>query len=287
MIFCRTLTDADFPQLYQATLEAFSDYVVPYQPTLDALQRMFVINGVDFGFSVGAFDGEKIIGFIVNAAGDWAGRRTVYNSGTGVLSDYRKQGISRKMFEFALPVLKENKIEQCLLEVVTENAPAVNLYQNLGFEITRELSVFKKKDLDCAAEKFKENIRIKEIELPDWELFESFWTYLPSWQNSTDSIKRSLVDETIVKTFLGAYLDQTLVGYAVLFHNSGNIPQIAVAEPHRGKNIGCALLNSLQKRVEKPLFVPNVDRSAESATAFFAANRFALLTTQQEMLLKL
>lgn len=287
MIIYRTLTDADFPQLYHATLEAFSDYVVPYQPTQESLRRMLLINGVDFKYSVGAFEGEKMVGFIVNAIGDWAGKRTVYNSGTGVIPEYRKQGISRKMFDFILPTLREIKVEQYLLEVISENKLALNLYQNLGFEIQRELSVFKKEDLICVDENLRENIEMKEIETLDWELFESFWTCHPAWQNSIDAVKRSLSDETIVKTFLGAYSNQTLAGYAIGFHNSGNITQIAVGEAHRGKNFGRALVNALQKRIEKPLFVSNVDTKAKDASAFFKANNFSLLTTQYEMLLKL
>jgi len=287
MIVYRVLTDADFPRLYHATLAAFSGYAVPYQPTQDALRRMFLINGVDLALSVGAFDGGEMVGFTINGVGDWDGKPTVYDSGTGIVPEYRGQKISPKMFDFILPVLRENKIKQYLLEVVTENEPALRLYQNLDFEITRRFSVFKRTEAVFVAANPTEDIEIKEIETLDWQLLESFWTYHPSWQNSTDSIKRSFSDKAIIKTFLGLYLRETLVGYAVVFHNSGNIPQIAVAEEHRGKNFGCALLNALQKRTEKPLFVTNVDARAEKTAAFFRASGFSLLTTQYEMLLKL
>ena len=90
MITYRCLTDKDFSQLYHATLDAFSDYVVPYQPTQDRLRRMFVINGVSFDLSVGAFDGETMIGFTVNAVGAFGGKRTVYDSGTGIIPKYRR-----------------------------------------------------------------------------------------------------------------------------------------------------------------------------------------------------
>lgn len=287
MITCRRLTDKDFLQLYRATLAAFSDYTVPYQPTKESLQRMFVINGVRFDLSVGAFDGDRMIGFTVNAVGVWSGRRTVYNSGTGIVPSHRRQGISRKMFDFILPILREDKIEQYLLEVISENEPAVRLYQTLGFEISRRFLVFKRGEVVFGGENEDENFTIKEIEMPDWKFFESFNTYRPSWQNSTDSIKRSLADETIIKTFLGLYLNGKPAGYVVVFHTSGNVPQIAVAEKYRRKGFGRALLNAAQKRTEKSLMVSNVDAQATSVSAFLEANNFSLLTTQYEMLLKL
>ena len=213
MITYRTLTDEDFSQIYRANHDAFSDYSVLYHTKPDGLRRMHLINGVRFDFSVGAFDGEKMVGFIINALGDWNGRRTVYDSGTGVIPEYRRQGISREMFDFILPILRESKIEQYLLEVFTDNEPAVRLYQNLNFEITRRLLVFKRTDTNFVAEKLNEKVEIKEMRTFDWDLLKSFWTYPPSWQNSTASMKRSLPSETINKTVLGLYLKNKIKKY--------------------------------------------------------------------------
>lgn len=287
MIIYRPLTEADFPAFYQATLAAFADYAVPYQPTEDSVRRMLVINGVDYDLSVGAFDGDRMVGFTINAAGEWNGKRTVYDSGTGVVPEYRRRNISRDMFDFIRPRLSENRIEQYLLEVICDNEPAVRLYQSLGFETTRRLLVFKRQEPVFVRERKSENFTVKRIETLDWDLFESFQAYVPSWQNSIDSMKRSLADETIVKTFTGVYAAEELIGYAVVFHNSGSIPQLAVSEKHRRKGFGRALLNHIQKQTEKPLTVNNVDAQAGGAAAFLEANGFSLLTTQYEMLLKL
>lgn len=287
MINFRRLNDEDLPQLFGTTVEAFSDYLVPYHPTFDGLQRKFIIENVKLELSVGAFDAAKMVGFTINGVGDWNGKITCYDAGTGVVPLRRKQGIADGMFDFLLPFLRENRIEQYLLEVIEENTPAVKLYQSLGFEIVRRFYVFKRDERIFVAENQSTNVEIKPIESPDWNALESIGDYQPSWQNSIDSMRRGFADERVSRICLGAYSDGKLIGYGIVFHTSGNVSQIAVAEKHRRRGIGRALLNALQSHIEKPLFVSNVDERAVEMRAFLIANGFSLLTTQYEMLLKL
>lgn len=290
MISFRSLSKKDFKQLYQTVIEAFSDYVVPMQPEFDALKRLYLIEGVDMDYSFGAFDGEKMVGFTVNGIGDWQGSLTAYDAGTGVIPAYRRKGISRRMFEHFLPVLRERQVIQYLLEVIVENKPAFELYKNLGFHIEREFAVFGRKNASFSTEPLyqsKQNLEIRDIENPEWNLLQTFWTYHPSWQNSIDSMKRSSADATINKKFLGLFLDNEMIGYGIVFPKSGNVPQIAVAKNHRGHGFGRMLLNALQNQTETPLKVYNVDEKAGGVLAFLRANGFSLLTRQYEMLLKL
>lgn len=290
MISFRPLSEEDFGQLYQTLLEAFSDYIVPMQPEIDALRRLYQMEGVALDYSFGAFDGDKMVGFTVNGIGDWQGKLTAYDAGTGVIPSYRRKGISRRMFEYILPFLRERQIKQYLLEVITENKPAFELYKSLGFQIEREFAVFKQnKDfiLEDSDQPNRQNIEIKEIENPDWSFLQSFWAHLPSWQNSIDSMKRSAADAAINKKVLGVFLDNEMIGYGIVFPKSGNVPQFVIAENHRRKGFGNALLNALQKQAKAELKVNNVDEKGRDVTAFLRANGFSLLTRQYEMLLKL
>jgi ribosomal protein S18 acetylase RimI-like enzyme len=290
MISFRSLSEEDFGRLYQTLLEAFSDYIVPMQPEIDALKRLYLIEGVALDYSFGAFDDDKMVGFTVNGIGDWQGKLTAYDAGTGIIPAYRRKGISRRMFEYILPVLRERQIEQYLLEVIVENKPAFELYKNLGFQIEREFAVFKRDKIFISEDsrpQYQQNIGIKEIENPDWNSLQSFWTYHPSWQNSIDSMKRSTADTAIYKKVLVVFLDNKIIGYGIVFPKSGNVPQFVIAENHRRKGFGGVLLNALQKQAEAALKVNNVDEKARDVTAFLQANGFSLLTRQYEMLLKL
>ncbi len=288
MISFRTLNEEDFRRLYQTLLEAFSDYIVPMKPEIDALKQRYLIEGVELDRSFGAFDGDKMVGFTVNGFGDWQGKTTAYDAGTGIIPAYRRKGISRRMFEYIFPVLRLHKIEQYLLEVIVENKSAFEFYKSMGFRIEREFNVFKLSETLIPADlPHQQNVEIREIENPDWDFLQSFWTYYPSWQNSIDSLKRSSADAAIGKKILGVFLDNKLIGYGIIFPKSGNVPQIAIAENYRRKGFGSVLLNALQKQTKMPLKAYNIDEKARDVAAFLQANGFSLLTRQYEMLLKL
>jgi ribosomal protein S18 acetylase RimI-like enzyme len=53
----------------------------------------------------------------------------------GVLSDYRGQGIGRRLLQSALAAARKLGLERVELAVLTNNAPAISLYRSLGFEV--------------------------------------------------------------------------------------------------------------------------------------------------------
>lgn len=286
MISYRKLNKDDFEEYHQALIQAFSDYYVEIKLSMEGLRRMHIIEGVNLDYSVGAFDDGKIVGFTTNAIDDWLGELTAYDAGTGVIPSFRRRGISNGMFDFILPVLRREGVKQYILEVITENQAAINLYENLGFERQRTLSVLKC-EKTLVLENIPPDVEIKLIENPDWNLLESFLSYLPSWQNSIASMKRCVADDSITKAIPGLYLKGELVGYGIVFKNSGNVAQVAVAEEYRRRGFGKCLLRELQKYTDKPLQFSNIDEEASGFLAFLESNDFKVLTRQYEMLLKL
>ena len=57
------------------------------------------------------------MGFVLNGFRDWNGKATVYDLGTGVIGEYRKQGITSNIMSCLKALLKEEGVEQYLLEV--------------------------------------------------------------------------------------------------------------------------------------------------------------------------
>lgn len=90
----KTLDNTNIETLHQAFLNAFSDYQVKMDLPLWKFQGMLQRRGYVPGISMGAFKDEALVGFVMNGFRNWNGKPTVYDIGTGVIGEYRKQGIT-------------------------------------------------------------------------------------------------------------------------------------------------------------------------------------------------
>ena len=279
---CRFLNEDYFSQLYDAFIEAFSDYVVPFALTETQFRNHIILTAVDLERTVGCLDNDKVVGFSLNGFGDWEGKRTVYDAGTGVIRDHRRQGVSEAMFDLMLPIFKENGAEQCLLEVVTTNTAAIRLYEKLGFYIARELALLQCDGMISVSAEPPQNIEISEIDEPDWDLLTTFWDGKPSWQNSVDAVNRSQK----MKRIMGAFIGGRCVGYVVFSAKFGRVAQFAVDKAQRNRGVGTALLSSMQREMAEgfSMQVINIDKSIITAMNFFRNRGFYERLSQHEML---
>jgi ribosomal protein S18 acetylase RimI-like enzyme len=275
MIAYRLLTTADFYSLYDCFLTAFSDYVVDMRMSREQFRQRLTRDGVCMELSAGAFDGERMIGFCMNALGEWQEKTCAYDAGSAIIPGYRGRGIATEMFAFLEPKLKERAIVQYLLEVLTSNVPAATLYRKLGFVETRRLAVFRS---DTRINREPSELSIRTVAEPNWPLYRSFWEWYPSWQNSIDTVARVANDRTIVE----AYVNDECAGYGVVFTPATNLMQLAVSPQHRRHGIGSAILASLE--TSEPLKVNNIDEALKGTLAFYEANGYKQVLAQHEMI---
>jgi ribosomal protein S18 acetylase RimI-like enzyme len=281
-ITCRYLKHEDFSRVHETFLEAFSDYLITFQLTREQLERHILLTAVDLDLSVGCFEGEKMVGFTLNGFGMWGGKSTIYDAGTGVIPDFRRQGLSRAMFDLLFPMCAERNIKQCLLEVITTNDRAVKLYEQLGFYPTRTLMLLEcKGPVRAALRENEKDIEIREITQPYWGVFKTFWDGDTSWQNSVEAIERSLD----LKTILGAFIGKDCVGYVVFSANLGRVAQMAVSKGHRNQGIGSKLLLAMEaaSKDAESLQIINIDDSLTDAVRFLYNRGFGELLSQYEM----
>ena len=278
---CRFLSEDYFEKLYEAFTLAFSDYVIPFALTEVQFRNHIILNGVDLNRTVGCLAGEHLVGFSLNGFGDWNGKPTVYDAGTGVIPDHRRQGLSAAMFDMMMPKFKETGIEQGLLEVVTTNTAAINLYEKLSYQPVRELALLQCDSKSGVSKTLPNNVELRDIDEPEWQLLTSFWDVRPSWQNSINAIGRSRK----MKRILGAFLEGQCVGYIIFSSKFGRVAQFAVDRAFRNRGIGTALVNALHIQTADgfSLQVINIDKSLETAMNFFRNRGFYERLSQYEM----
>jgi ribosomal protein S18 acetylase RimI-like enzyme len=276
MLSYRLLTAADFSTLYECFLVAFSDYLVDMQMSEQEFAQRLARDGVQLEMSAAAFDGESMVAFYMNGYGEWQGKQTAYDAGTGVIPHYRSRGVAKGLFAFVVSRLKERSVSQYLLEVLTTNERAVALYRKLGFVEIRRLAVLRSQKalepLDDLA-----GVEISPIEEPDWKLFQTFWDGYPSWQNSIAAVER-VPNKRVITV---AYVDGRCVGYGIVFSPAANLMQLAVAPAYRRKGIGSRILRALSGA--ETLKVNNIDEELKGTLAFFEANGFKVVLEQFEM----
>jgi len=280
------LTSKHLPLLHQTFLRAFADYMVPIQLNEEQFRAKVKREGIEPAFCVAAFSENEMVGFILTGLGEWQGKPTAYNAGTGVIPAFRGHGLTQQLYRFLLPKLQESGLEQCLLEVICENAPALKSYQRTGFRITRSFDCFRglKNELllDMA---FPTGITINEVTKPDWAAYTSFWDVKPSWQNMADAFKRSPDPKLLLEA---RDAQQQLAGYVAFFPNNASIVQLAVKQDKRKCGIGTALLREVVQRAVAPaLLVINVDTVGENVISYLNRRHFSRILKQYEMLLPL
>ena len=89
------------------------------------------------GLSFKAVKNKKLVGTILCGHD---GRRGYINH-LAVSSNYRNQGIGRKLVETSLCELKKQEIEKCHLFVFVENIEATKFWERLGWKVREEINM--------------------------------------------------------------------------------------------------------------------------------------------------
>ena len=277
----KSLEKTNIDVICNAFCQAFADYEI--QINTQELKTTLKRRGFQPDLSFAAFEGDDIVAFTLNGIGNYNEKKMAYDTSTGTLKEYRGKGLATKVFEYSIPYLKKANISHYLLEVLQNNTKAFSVYQNLGFEITRELNCFSWNNDEIVnnIKKIEAPCIIEKIDIEKHTHVSDFWDYEPSWQNSFESIRRTKEDFIS----LGACIDRNLVGYCVFEPNSGDITQLAVSKPFRRKGIASLLLHEIgkiNKNARTKLI--NSDSSCSAVVDFLKAKNIDVSRKQYEML---
>ncbi|KEI78000.1 GNAT family acetyltransferase [Clostridium botulinum A2 117] len=284
MFIYDTLENIGIETLHETFLNAFSDYQVKMDLPLFKFQHMLQRRGYVPKVSIGAFNDDILVGFVLNGVRNWDGKLTAYDTGTGIIEAYRKQGITSNMLLNVRQLFQQMGVEQYLLEVIQSNTSALQLYKKQGFKILRDFECF---HLDKNKYNPITTYKVEHVDMinsNDWRELIEFWDFAPSWQNSIDSIND--VSDSFIYSIV--HLDDNIVGYGVIDKKTGDIPQIAVNKNYRRKGIARSIITDLIKNTESyNINVINVDGRSKSMKDFLLKLGFECGVSQYEMILKL
>jgi ribosomal protein S18 acetylase RimI-like enzyme len=270
----KKLDTVDFETIMQCFLKAFDNYFVKMPTEYDYYKKRWKAAKVRFDLSYGMFDNEKLVGFIINGIDLRNGDLVAFNTGTGVIPEYRGLKIVRSIYDYALVDLKKNGITKCSLEVIKENKIAIRAYQSIGFEICKNYKCFKG---EVHIDKH-DDIELKEVDFNNVD-----WVKLPnqkiySWDNDQTSLKEGEY------RFFYVLKDNTHQSFFVLNQAKDLLAQFEILE--RSERSWNNLFYGIMS-ISKSLRINNVDESLKEKIDILTEIGFSNSIDQYEMELKI
>jgi ribosomal protein S18 acetylase RimI-like enzyme len=95
---------------------------------------------------------------------------TWFISTVGVLPEFRRRGIARKLVEDGIEQIKERGGKIIILGVISGNLPAYSLYKDVGFvHFSGEMEMHLNLEDTCDEIKFPEGVELMELEQFEWQ----------------------------------------------------------------------------------------------------------------------
>lgn len=245
----RPLTDTPLSHIVQCLSYSFSDYFVKMPEEPKYWKKRWKGARVDYRASYGAFENDELVGFMVHGIDFRKGVFTAFNTGTGVIPPYRGQRIVQKMYEEAIPSLKERGVQACALEVIQENDKAIKAYQKVGFSIARTLHCYK----GSISSKNEQVVQLKKMNLQFFE-----WNAYPGQEYySWDHVQMAILLQKNQYELYEVAQNQEEIGYFIINPKTGYLAQFDLKD--RNFPMHWSLLFEGIAQVSTQLKIVNVD----------------------------
>jgi RimJ/RimL family protein N-acetyltransferase len=208
-----TLESIEIEKIVSCLTAAFKGYFVEMPTSVDFWKNRFSAARVDYSLSFGILDKGELVGFILHGIDFEGTEKIAFNTGTGILPNYRGKKLVDKLYSYAFPLLVNSGITKSKLEVIDKNERAIKVYERIGFKKTRKLKCFKG-HINC---KQKTTIKIAAANLKECETMRTA-TY--SWDNTTTTISNA-GSYSIYKV-----LEEKELGYFIINPQNGYIAQL-------------------------------------------------------------
>lgn len=269
-----SLSLTHFSLIHQAFTQAFDDYLVPMRMDEEQLAAMLHRRGWRPELSVGAWQGDALVGlWLAGIHCDESGPAG-YCIATGVLPAARRRGLLQAMAAAVSQRLASRGIRRQRLEVIADNAAALAAYTGLGFQAHRRLDCYR---IEQAIVAPPGDWTLQEGQPEEWPC----WTldFEPAIPNSRDSLQRARPPLSL----LTARRNGALIGYA-LHSSAGDIAELAVRADCRRRGVARSLLAATQAAIgAERLGCNNIDAADQAMADLLRGCGGQLWLSQWEM----
>ncbi len=221
----KSLDRTPFNEIYDAFIDAFSNYEAKMDLTIDQLRKMVVTRSYNPRYSKGYFEEEKLVGFILVGYREQQGQKYFYDAATGIRQEYQKRGIGSALLEEIINEMRVEGIDKFRLEVLENNITAQELYTKQGFRVNRKLCCFEFEMEQLSGIQEYRSAMNNDIEND----FIEYCSFYPTWQNSNESFNNSRDDYTKIDF----YRANMKIGYVIINTSNGNALQLGVGRRNR------------------------------------------------------
>lgn len=266
----RHLGDTDFTTIMDCFLLAFENYFVKMPADHNYYKQRWKAAGVRYDLSYGMFDDSKLVGFIIHAIDERGDDLTAFNTGTGVIPEYRGKRIVKSIYQYAIPDLINNGITKSVLEVIIENEKAVKAYKGIGFEIC--------KNFKCYGGELSSDLNY-DNQIEEVPFHKILWEQMPNQDKySWDFHYKSLRDGK--SRYFNVYNDKKVESFFAISTENGTINQLEVLNDQIGN---WERLFSAVQSVSKQVRIINVDDRLENKLAAIGNSGLKNTVNQFEM----
>lgn len=271
--------DMPFEQLHEALLDAYSDYVIPMNISLEQFEHMTRERCYKPELSLAAMDKGEITAFWLNGENERIEAETLYTISVGTRPAWRRQGLATRLFDTVKGQTDTSIFKQVVLEVITRNEGAHAGYTKMGFKERRKVEVARGSLAGFAAP--AGGLDVQEVSLGDARAIAADlgdWT--PTWQNSLGSLEQEPDDALCLAARGGG----DNIGLGCFLRSTGQIKQLAVTEGASRCDVASQLLaRAAEGRTDANSAYVNIDASDVEILDLLREHGWDISISQYEM----
>lgn len=266
----KNLSTTSFDTILECFLSAFDNYYVKMPTDPDYYKARWKAAKVNFNLSYGMFDSGKLVGFIIHAIDHRAGMLTAFNTGTGVIPEYRGRKILNAIYDYVLTDLSKNGITKSTLEVIRANEIAIHCYERVGFKICKKYKCF----TGTITMESNEQFEVKEVAFEHVD-----WSRIPNQQYYSWDFQQECLTQGNYK-FFQVFNNNTPESFFIIHPENKYVGQLDLLN-NEGK--GWERLFAAIKKVSEHVKVINIDERLKEKLANIALTGLKNTINQYEM----